>query len=156
MTDTEVGSVYVSVGYKVDNAGLAKAESDAVAMAGRVSNVNWAPPTFKSPVMDLRAAEAAGLNMASSIEKGMVGGLAGASAKMESQMAASMGRMQNNMLASSGSFGQVAAAVGPAGIAAAAFIGGAVVAERAAERCNIALKSVANAECIKQATAAYS
>jgi len=67
-----------------------------------------------------------------------------------------MGRMQNNMLASSGSFGQVAAAVGPAGIAAAAFIGGAVVAERAAERWNIALKSVANAEGIKQATAAYS
>ena len=132
MTDTEVGSVYVSIDYKVNSAGLAKAESDAVAMAGRVSNINWNPPTFKSPVMDLRAAEAAGMNMGNSVGKGMTSGLSGTLSKAEAEVSGSMGRMRSTMLQSSGMFVSVASAAGPIGIGVAAVVGGSILMEQAA------------------------
>jgi hypothetical protein len=103
------------------------------------------PSSFKTPTFDLRSAESAGLNMAASVEKGMVGGISGAMAKAESEIAGSMGRMKSTMLGSAGMFGSIAEAAGPIGIFAGALVGGSVLAEQAAERWQQANRKIANA-----------
>jgi hypothetical protein len=133
--------VFVTVGYKVDSAGLQKAKSEALGMANSVSSTQWAPPTFKPPVMDLRAAEAAGMNMGNAVSSG----LGGAMTKMEQETEKHMGQINRTLLGSAGIFGNIASAAGPIGIATAAFVGGAYLAEQAAERWQDANRKVANA-----------